>query len=178
MSDRNRLCRLLEPHHDELRAFAHRLCRATPDGDDLFQEAAVRALVKLDGLRSDDAFRFWFYRVLLSVHRNRTRRGFWSRLVPLGEALEPSVAPVVSAESIGGAERMREALSSLPPVQREAIVLYELQELSVEDIAELQGVSASAVKSRLSRGRARLRAVYRKRFAHAGAAPAELLGES
>lgn len=177
MSDRNRLCRLLEPHHDELRAFSHRLCRSRADGDDLFQEAAMRAIVKLDGLRSDDAFRFWFYRVLLSVHRNRTRRSFWSRLVPLGEDTEPAVSPV-SSDALGGAKRLRAALASLPAVQREAIVLYELQELAVEEIAELQGVSASAVKSRLSRGRARLRSVYRKRFGHAGTAPAELLGES
>jgi RNA polymerase sigma-70 factor (ECF subfamily) len=171
---RHRFCRLLEPHHDELRVFAHRLCRATADGDDLFQEAAMRALIKLDGLRSDDAFRFWFYRVLLSVHRNLGRRSFWSRLVPLGTELESSVAPA----DLGGAERMRAALGRLPAVQREAIVLHELQGMTVDEIAEAQGVSASAVKSRLSRGRRRLRTVYRKRFAIVADADVRLQGES
>jgi RNA polymerase sigma-70 factor (ECF subfamily) len=66
---------------------------------------------------------------------------------------------------MGGAERMRAALAALSPVQREAIVLHELQGLTVEEVAGAQGVSASAVKSRLSRGRTRLRSIYRKRFA-------------
>lgn len=160
---RHRLCRLLEPLHDELRAFAHRLCRSAAEGDDLFQDAAMRALVKLDGLRDDGAFRFWFYRVLLSVHRNRTRRPFWSRLVPLADDISANDA--VAPADMGGAERMRAALAALSPVQREAIVLHELQGLTVEEVAGAQGVSASAVKSRLSRGRTRLRSIYRKRFA-------------
>ena len=170
---RQRLCRLLEPHHDEMRALARRVCRANADGDDLFQEAAMRALLKLDGLRSDDAFRFWFYRVLLSVHRNRIRQSFWSRLVPLADA---PASPQAAADP-SAADRMRSALGSLPAVQREAVVLHDLQELTVDEVAELQGVSASAVKSRLSRARRRLRSIYRKRFAVV-ATEAELLGES
>jgi RNA polymerase sigma-70 factor (ECF subfamily) len=159
-----RLCRLLEPLHAELRACARRLCRSSADGDDLFQEAALRALGKIAMLDSEEAFRAWFYRVLLSVHRNRGKRGFWSRLVPIGDH-EPAAADgPESAGELGGAQRVRLALARLPAEQREAIVLHDIQELSVEEIAELQGVSASAVKSRLARGRKRLRAIYQKRF--------------
>ena len=71
-----RLCRLLEPLHDELRACARRLCRSSADGDDLFQEAALRALGKIEMLESEEAFRAWFYRVLLSVHRFCLRTHF------------------------------------------------------------------------------------------------------
>jgi RNA polymerase sigma-70 factor (ECF subfamily) len=157
-----RLCRLLEPLHAELRACARRLCRSSADGDDLFQEAALRALGKIDMLESEEAFRAWFYRVLLSVHRNRVKKSFWSRLVPLGER-EPA-GEDAAATDLGGAERIRMALASLPAEQREAIVLHDIQELGVEEIAEIQGVSASAVKSRLVRGRKQLRSIYRKRF--------------
>lgn len=167
-SRRDRLCRLLEPHHDELRAFSARLCKSTADGDDLFHEAVVRALVKIDHLREDKAFRWWFYRVLITVHRNRTRRGLWSRLVPLGAAHEIAEPPA----DIGGAQRMRLALAALPAEQREAIVLHELQGMTTNEIARLQRVSGSAVKSRLSRGRRRLQTIYRKRF-HIEEAPAK-----
>ena len=156
-----RLCRLLEPLHAELRAGARRLSRSSADGDDLFQEAALRALGKLDLLESEEAFRAWFYRVLLSVHRNRVKRSFWSRLVPIGDQ-EPATPPA-SADP-RGAERVRLALAALPAEQREAVVLHDLQELTVEEIALVQGVSTSAVKSRLVRGRRRLRTIYRKRF--------------
>lgn len=155
-----RLCRLLEPVHAELRACARRLCRSSADGDDLFQEAALRALGKIDMLDSEEAFRSWFYRVLLSVHRNRVKRGFWGRLVPLGDQ-EPAAE---ASTDLGGAERVRLALARLPAEQREAIVLHDIQELSVDEIADVQGVSPSAVKSRLVRGRRRLRSIYKKRF--------------
>lgn len=155
-----RLCRLLEPLHAELRTCARRLCRSTADGDDLFQEAALRALGKIDMLDSEEAFRAWFYRVLLSVHRNRVKRSFWSRLVPIGDR-EPAGEPT---GDVGGAERIRLALASLPVEQREAIVLHDIQEMSVEEIADVQGVSESAVKSRLARGRKQLRSIYKKRF--------------
>ena len=158
-----RLCRLLEPIHAELRAGARRISRSSADGDDLFQEAALRALGKIDMLESEEAFRAWFYRVLLSVHRNRVKRSFWSRLVPLADRDEP-VAEPASAADLGGAARIRLALARLPAEQREAIVLHDVQDLTVEEIAEVQGVSPSAVKSRLVRGRKRLRSIYRKRF--------------
>lgn len=156
----NRFCRLLEPHHEELRRYARRVCKTSADGDDLFHEAVTRALLKIGSLRSDDSFRFWFYRVLLSVHRNRSRRGFWSRLVPLAE--HNMSAP--SSADPGGEERMRMALAELPAVQREALVFHELHDMNVAEIAAVQEVSTSAVKSRLARGRKHLRSVYRKKF--------------
>jgi RNA polymerase sigma-70 factor (ECF subfamily) len=55
------------------------------------------------------------------------------------------------------------ALSSLKPAEREAVVLFDLEGLSLEEVAGLQKASLSAVKSRLARGRKHLRAYYRKR---------------
>ncbi len=61
-----------------------------------------------------------------------------------------------------GSDRMSRALSTLPPEQREAVVLFELEEFSIEEIAAIQMVSVSAVKSRLARGRERLRRHYER----------------
>ena len=62
-----RLRRLIEPVHARAVAFARGLCRSRSDGDDLLQEAVLRALTKLDGLRDDGAFRVWLYRIVISV---------------------------------------------------------------------------------------------------------------
>ncbi|HEY0990180.1 MAG TPA: RNA polymerase sigma factor [Kofleriaceae bacterium] len=184
-----RLRRLIEPVHERALAFARSLSGSRADGDDLYQEALLRVLGKLDGLRDDSAFRAWLYRVIISVHRNRCRRAFWRRLLPLGD-------PAVSDERDGGAAavhdyrtsdwspdaseataRARAALAVLPAVQREAIVLFEIEGWQVDEIARLHGVSVSAVKSRLARGRARLRAHYAKRLA-GDAEPALIGGDS
>jgi RNA polymerase sigma-70 factor, ECF subfamily len=170
-----RLRRLIEPVHERALAFARCLCRSRADGDDLYQEALLRVLGKLDGLRDDGAFRAWLYRVIISVHRNRCRRAFWRRLLPLGDPAAPderdrppAALDYRTGESPDASEataRARAALAVLPAVQREAIVLFEIEGWQVDEIARLHGVSPSAVKSRLARGRARLRAHYAKRLA-------------
>lgn len=161
-SPRDRLTRLLSPVHDDARAFARRLCRSSADGDDVFQDAVIRALHKIDHLRDDGAFRTWFYKVIISVQRSRCRRAFWRRLVPLaGGESEPADT---AADQLAGAQRARAALARLPASQREAIVLFELEGFAVDEVARIQGSSVSAVKSRLSRGRERLRTIYVARF--------------
>jgi RNA polymerase sigma-70 factor, ECF subfamily len=154
--------RLIEPIHNSALAFARSISRSRADGDDLFQEAIVRALDRVDQLRDDAAFRYWLYRVIVSVHRNRCRKEFWRRLIPLGGDERAPDRPV--DDSLGANGRARLALASLPAAQREAIVLFEIEGWQVEEIADLSGTSISAIKSRLARGRARLRTFYTKQL--------------
>ncbi len=152
----------MEPVHDRAVAFARSLCRSQADGDDVVQEALLRALERIDQLREDGAFKVWLYRVIVSVHRTRYRRAFWQRFFPL--AGEVAAHEPVLDEHVGSAERARHALAELPHEMRETIVLHEIDGWKVEEIAELLEVSPSAIKSRLSRGRERLRAIYARRF--------------
>ena len=163
--DGERLVELLGPFHAQAAGVARRLARSADDGDDLFQEAVLRALDGLPTLRDASRFRPWFFAILLRVHRNRSRRSFWRRFLPM-EAERP-VEPVGEDGQAWEEERMRarrvsRALGALPAEQREAIVLFDLEGFSVEEVAVLQRASVSAVKSRLSRGRARLRRIYER----------------
>jgi RNA polymerase sigma-70 factor, ECF subfamily len=155
-----RLTDMLVPIHDRARATARRLCGSRAEGDDLFHEAVLRAFDRLDDLRDVERFRPWFYAVMLSVHRARHRRSFWRRFLPFSEEMEPIDAG--QQGRIEGADRMARALATLSPEAREAIVLFELDGFSIEEIAELQRQSPSAVKSRLARGRASLRLHYER----------------
>lgn len=164
-SSTERFIRLLAPLHDEARGFARRLCRSDDEGDELFQEAALRGLLKIGALREEDRFRFWFFRVLVSMHRSRARRAFWKRLVTLESVGEDGGALVGEdggdwEEERHCAARARRALASLSTEQREAVVMLEIEGFSLEDIARIQGASLSAVKTRVSRGRGRLRRFY------------------
>jgi RNA polymerase sigma-70 factor, ECF subfamily len=155
-----RLTEWLAPIHGPARATARRLCRSRAEGDDLFHEAVLRAFDKLDELRDNGRFRPWFYAVMLSVHRARHRRSFWRRFLPFTADVEPIDAG--QQGRIEGADRMARALATLSPESREAIVLFELDGFSIEEIAGLQQQSPSAVKSRLARARARLRQHYER----------------
>jgi RNA polymerase sigma-70 factor (ECF subfamily) len=173
MEGNERFRGLLEPVYVQAVGFARHLSRSRSDGDDLFQEALIRALAKLAMLRDDAAFKPWLFRIVVTVHRNRLRRAFWRRFLPLPEQLaldEPATSGDYrvsewSPDAAEAARRAREALTTLPTVQREAIVLYEIEGWQVDEIAVLQRCSASAVKSRLARGRDRLRAYYEARHA-------------
>jgi RNA polymerase sigma-70 factor (ECF subfamily) len=149
-------------------ATARRLCRSVPDGDDLYQETVLRAYVKLHTLRDESRFRSWFYATLLSRHRSRARRLFWRRFLSWEAAFPDGLEPACEsgeswADRMGAADRAARALASLPAVQREAVVLFEIDGHSIEEIAAMQKSSLSAVKTRLSRGRARLRRWYGRR---------------
>ena len=168
----DRLCRLLEPHHSAVRATARRLCRSLADGDDLLHEAVLQALAHIDQLRDEERFRAWFYAVLISVHRQRSRRALWRRFVPFWshddtdgkqlaeQAAHAFVPPTLDEESRTRAARISAALQDLPAPQREAIVLFEVEGFSIDEIADLQRSTQSAVKSRLLRARQRLRDHY------------------
>lgn len=159
----NELFDLLGPIHDAVQLFARRIAGSNAEGDDVFQEAVLRAARKLPTLRDRDKFKSWMFSVVVSVHRTRCRRAFWKRLVSREEA--SAAEPIGDdgsrwADDRASASRASAALASLSPPQREAIVLFELQGYSIEEIADIQATSLSSVKSRLTRGRDHLRAFY------------------
>lgn len=158
-----RLVALLEPFHEQAVASARRLSRSIEDGDDLYQETLLRAFDRLPGLRDEAHFRSWFFAILLNRHRSRRRGAFLRRFLPWDEAFPKGTEPpaeVVQAAPGREVERAVQALASLPAEQREALVLFEIDGFSLEEVARLTGASIPAVKSRLVRGRERLRLRY------------------
>ena len=159
-----RLLRLLGPIHEQAAGTARRLTRSADEGDDLYQESVLRAYERLHDLRDESKFRSWFFATLLSIHRSRRRR---RAMVSLEEAWPRGGEPAGEdgskwAEALERADRAARALDGLAPVQREAVVLHEIEGFSVEEVAAMQGVTISAVKSRLVRGRDKLRQFYER----------------
>ena len=172
-----RLAALLEPVHAPALATARRLCRTPADGDDLYADTVLRAFEKLHTLRDESRFKPWFFATLLSRHRSRIRLRFWRRFVPLDDAFPAGTEPAGEDGSrwdddARRARRVAAGLASLPAVQREAVVLFELDGWSIEEIAAIQRASIPAVKSRLVRGRDRLREWYEQHGIHDSRSPA------
>jgi RNA polymerase sigma-70 factor (ECF subfamily) len=160
----NELAPLLAPVHDDVQLFARRIAGSNAEGDDVFQEAVLRAARKLSTLRDRDRFKAWMCSVVVSVHRTRWRRAFWRRWISR-EPSTPDDEPAGDdgarwADERASARRATAALATLSAPQREAIVLFELQGYSIDEIAEIQRTSVSSVKSRLLRARERLRRFY------------------
>lgn len=140
---------------------ARRLTRSQADAEDLVQATVVRAIERHDELRDPDKLRAWLLRVQRSVHLN-SARGLRVRL----EVLDGGADDARAHEPRGDLEaeilersfedHVHAALDSLPASWREAFLLREVEELSYDDIAEVQGCPVGTVRSRLARARVTL----------------------
>ncbi|WP_437589387.1 RNA polymerase sigma factor [Sorangium sp. So ce1000] len=137
---------------------ARRLTRSEQDAEDLAQATVVRAIERHADLRNEDRMRAWLLRIERSVLLNATR-GARQRLEVIeggrGAESVPEPQGDLEAELLerGFADEVERALARLPPEWREALLLREVEELSYEEIADLQACPVGTVRSRLSRAR-------------------------
>jgi RNA polymerase sigma-70 factor (ECF subfamily) len=150
---------LVRAHLPRARYVAARIMRHPEDVEDLIQEAFLRALEKIHTFDPSRAFGPWFVRLLtnlgLDVHRRRAARP------EADEAPEPASSaptPHQDAESGEIRERFDRALAELPPRQRLAVWLFEVDGIDTVEIAERMGVSQVTVRWHLHQGRRALRA--------------------
>ena len=145
--------RAFEEHKDAIYGFALRMTGSAEAAQDLAQDCFVQ-LLRDSGRFNPE--RGTLRAFLLGVTRNLVFR-YWrerKRLDPLDEDLEWS-APQTGDGSLS--KLVAAAVQSLPPLQREAVVLFEYEGFTLEEIATLVGADLGTVKSRLHRARERLR---------------------
>lgn len=147
----------LQPVYLDAVRYARGLAGSEAEGDDLLQDALVRAWRAYPRLRDPGQFKFWLLKIIRNAHRNRARKARLRKWLSLDHAAEIPAHQGISFEE---KEAVRHALRQVPRNQREALVLFEVVGMSIEEIARLQGVTVSAVKSRLARGRVKLRETY------------------
>jgi len=135
-----------------------RMTRDSADADDLLQEALIRMARELPRLRSPEAVKGWAYRVATNVAIDFLRK---NKRVQFEEFDDESTA--VDGEKLDGLvvdemnDCVRGVIDRLPPNYRAAIVLSQLQGLSVTETAAIMGTSVDAAKVRIHRAKARLK---------------------
>jgi RNA polymerase sigma factor (sigma-70 family) len=147
----------------ELHRYCARLMGSVIDGEDVVQDALTRAFVALDELEEAPALRPWLFRIA----HNRALDLMRSRAIRDAEPIEAAYE-VADPESLDPVEVLmrREAVETavsrfvqLPTVQRSVVILKDVLDQSLEDIAALLDLTVNAVKAHLARGRARLKAI-------------------
>ena len=157
---------LVEHYQRSLYNFCLRLLGAPQPAEDAAQDAFIAAFRRLDTFRGG-SFRAWLFRIAANAcydeMRRRRARPSVSLDIPSGYDDRPHDRPDTGPTLDDHVQRqelarcLHEALASLPPDQRLAAVLCDVQGLPYEEIAQVMGVSLGTVKSRISRARARLR---------------------
>lgn len=149
--------RLLEPEHPRTRAFCRKLTGNREDGDDLYQDALVAALQKFEHLREATSFRPWLYRTVVNTFRNRVRRPWWTRIVPLTTEIEETAGGVNPANVYAARRRLERAFRAISPEDQALVTLFEIEGWSIAELVRMTGKRQSAVKTRLSRARRKMR---------------------
>lgn len=154
--------RLLKPHYSDALNYTRALCSSwsPDDAEDVLQQSFLLALENFGSLSDAGKFRSWFFKIITTTFYQSVRKHFWKKFLPLdARDLMPQIPDVFDrAEQSENRIALNRALAGLSAKERTAILLFEVASFSIEEIRAIQSEkSVSAVKSRLSRARKKLK---------------------
>ncbi len=151
--DREAFAALVRRHRERLWAVALRTVGDREEAADALQDALLAAYRGAGRFRGDAAVTTWLHRIVVNACVDRARRRQARPTVPLPETGhgQPAYHPDVDTRIL-----VRDALAALPPEQRAALILVDVQGYPVAEVARKLDVPEGTVKSRCARGRARL----------------------
>ncbi len=154
---------LMERHADRLWSIAIRVMNRPEDAADALQDAMISAFRRAADFRGDAAVTTWLHRIVVNACFDRLRRLKARPSDPLPDDYErslqlaaPADDPETAAVRASLADEVTAALHQLGADQRAALVLVDLEGYSMDQAARILGCAPGTVKSRCSRGRAKL----------------------
>ena len=147
---------LLRDHDDAMRAVAYRMLGNRAAMDDVLQVAYLKAFRNIAGFRAESSFATWLNRIVVNSCYDHLRKVGRQAEVPLNEVGDvPSTAS--HEDRLTANQQLHQALQTLAPEQRAAVLLVDGEGLTYAEAAEVLDVERGTVASRLNRARAELR---------------------
>jgi RNA polymerase sigma-70 factor, ECF subfamily len=164
--DENAFRGLVERHQGRAYSQARRTLGDGREAEDAVQEAFIRVWRSLDRFDPDRTFSTWLYRITANVCLDRLksadRKRAGNRPDGAEENLRSDDDPARTAQDRDLVQWLERFIPGLPPGQRSVFVLRDVQDLSVEETAEVLGLSKRAVISHLCLARKYLRECFEK----------------
>ncbi len=152
--------RFVADHYMSVRRLVFRLLGWRDGGEDVVQEVFLAAFTGWRQLRRETSAEFWLKRIAVNKCRSRLRRealrARWLRWVERGRRDEPETTDEDSLAGEERAERVRRAINALPSTYREVTVLFYLEGMTADQIAQLTGIRRNTIEVRLYRARRQL----------------------
>ncbi len=167
-TDSYRFETLLRPHLDRLYRFAFRLTGSKVEAEDLFQDVLTKMVARVDSLAAIDEPGSWLCRIMYNHFIDNRRRFARRRLVSVGEDQIPGgsldgvagdLDPVADGERRDKVQQLHAALEALSEEHRLVLMLHDVEEYKLQEIQDITGTPMGTLKSRLHRGRNRLREI-------------------
>ena len=157
---------LMRQHEGRIYAVALRMCGNREDAQDCSQEAMIRIFRALKNFKGQSSFATWVYRITTNTCLDELRRRKIRSASSLDSLLDSGWSPADEGEGPEGysmrseqRHSLQKAIQSLPVDMRTAIVLRDIQGFSYDQIATMLDANVGTIKSRISRGREKLRTI-------------------
>lgn len=154
--DKETFTRAVEQYQNSIYRLALHTLGSGADAEDVVQEVFLRLFRRDEAFESEEHLRRWLLRVGANLCRDVLKSPWRRRRSPLPESLP---APAFERED---QRELYEAVMALEEKYRTVLYLFYYEDLPVKDIAGLLGLRTSAVTTRLSRGRERLKAALKE----------------
>ena len=164
--DGDAFAQLVHLYEKKVLALTNRMCRNASDAEEAAQEAFLAAWQGLPFFRGDSSFSTWLYRLasnacvdlLRRENRHRDAAGPSLNDEELNiDVTDSAPTPQEAAERAELREQIEAGLAALPDEYRAVLVLREIHQRSYDEIADILSLDVGTVKSRISRGRKKLR---------------------
>ncbi|HYF03138.1 MAG TPA: RNA polymerase sigma factor [Patescibacteria group bacterium] len=151
----NEFMQLLGPHYESLYRFARSMARTRAETDDLVSETLLAALTGFKNLKERQNFKAYLFTTASRIFKRQQWR-FMRFLEFSANHRQSHIAGETAPDISTDVALLHDALKKLPFKTREAVTLFEISGLSLEEIVVIQGGTLSGVKSRVARGRQQL----------------------
>ncbi len=147
-----------EPLHEYFCKYCRAICGNQEDANDLIQDSILNVLEKFDSIKDLSAFKSYLFSVAGNLYKKKQRRNKFR-----ASFNEAEVNQIIdfgqNQEYVAEFSMVYEKILSLPDRIAQALILFHIADMRIEDIRDIQGGSVPAVKSRLQRGREKVLAM-------------------
>ena len=157
-------------HVHQVARWTARLGGPSLDVEDIVHEVFAIACKRLSAFRGESSVSTWLFGITDKVVRHRRRKERWWRWLSgsadetAGHLPAPGPDPLRAAEQKQTARSVYRTLDQLADSDRRILILFELEEMSADEVGELLGIKPANARLRLHRARARFLRVYEREF--------------
>ena len=174
--DNEAFTELIERHQPTCKRLAFSVLKDKQDAEDEVQNALWKAYEHIGQFQRDAKFSTWLSRIVLNQCLMRLRKDKRARFLYLDEGVAGEEVSRLDLPDLGEgpeeilanseiSEALRTEIQRIPPLMRDVVLLRDVQELPMQDVAQKLGISVAAAKSRLLRARLELRGRMEKHMA-------------
>lgn len=152
---------LVDAYGERLLRLAYMVVGDQQLAEDVVQESFLAVYTNVHNFRGDSSFDTWMTRIALNKAKNKIRPKMWQKIMYFWDVQAEDTGPLPQQDYEEKEQKrlVKDTMCALPLKYRDVLYLYYYEEMKVKEIAQVLDVGESGIKSRLQRGREKMKAL-------------------